>query len=76
MARFFRNNGLTIVLMLLFIGSIIGQWLAGWRFENELLAEHGEARITLAQYAGDPQFLSRCSRIGKASSCRWRRSSC
>ena len=58
MVRFFRNNGLTIVLMLLFIGCIIGQWLAGWRFENELLAEHGEARITLAQYACDPQFLS------------------
>lgn len=58
MARFFRDIGLTIVLMLLFIGSIIGHWLTGWRFENETLAQHGEAPITLAQFTTDPQFLS------------------
>ena len=58
MARFFRDNGLTIVLMLLFLGSIIGQWLAGWHFENETLAEHGEQAITLGQFTTDPQFLS------------------
>lgn len=58
MARFFRDNGLTIVLLLLFIGSIVGQWLAGWHFENQTLAEHGEAPISLAQFAADPQFLS------------------
>jgi len=58
MARFFRDNGLTIVLMLMFFGSIIGQWLTGWRFENETLAEHGEAPITLVQFTTDPQFLS------------------
>jgi glycerol uptake facilitator-like aquaporin len=58
MARFFRDNGLTIALMLLFAGSIIGQWLAGWHFENQTLAEHGEEAITLAQFTTDPQFLS------------------
>ena len=58
MARFFRNNGLTIVLMLMFAASIIGQWLAGWRFENEELARHGEDAITLAKFTTDPQFLS------------------
>lgn len=58
MASFFRNNGLTIVLMLLFLASIIGQWLTGWRFQNEELARHGGASLTLAQYATDPQFVS------------------
>jgi len=58
MAKFFRDNGLTIVLMLLFLGSIIGQWLTGWRFENEELARHGERTLTLGQYATDPQFIS------------------
>jgi len=53
-----RDNGLTIVLMLLFLGSIVGQWLFGWRFENEELARHGERPISLGQYATDPQFLS------------------
>ncbi len=58
MARFFRNNGLTIVLALLFLFSIIGHWLAGWRFENEELARHGQAALTLGRYATDPQFIS------------------
>lgn len=58
MRAFFKNNGLTIVLMLLFLGSIIGQWLTGWRFENEELARHGEDALTLGQYATDPQFIS------------------
>ncbi len=58
MAKFFRDNGLTIVLMLLFLGSIIGQWLTGWRFENEELARHGERTLTLGQYATDAQFIS------------------
>jgi hypothetical protein len=58
MAKFFRNNGLTITLMLLFLASIIGQWLTGWRFENEDLARHGESAVTLSQYATDPQFIS------------------
>lgn len=58
MARFFRNNGLTIVLMLMFVTSISGHWLSGWRFENEELTQHGEAAITLMQYSSHPQFLA------------------
>ena len=53
-----RDNGLTIVLMLLFLGSLIGQWLMGWRFENEELTRHGRPLLTLGQYATDTQFLS------------------
>lgn len=53
-----KDNGLTIALMLLFLFSIIGHFLAGWKFENEELARHGEASLTLAAYATDPQFLS------------------
>lgn len=58
MTRFFRNNGLTIVLMLLFAFSLVGHWLTGWRFENAELAKHGGHALTLAQYTTDPQFLS------------------
>jgi hypothetical protein len=58
MTRFFRNNGLTIVLMTLFAVSIIGQWLTGWRFENQELARHGGHALTLGQYTTDAQFLS------------------
>ncbi len=58
MAAFFRNNGLTIVLMLLFAASIIGQWLTGAVHQNAELARHGEPGVTLSQYATDPQFLA------------------
>lgn len=53
-----RDNGLTIVLMMLFLGSIVGQWLMGWHFENQELARHGEPLIGLGQYATDAQFLA------------------
>jgi hypothetical protein len=58
MASFFRNNGLTVVLLLLFAGSIVGQWLTGWRFENAELARHGQAALTLSRYTTDAQFIS------------------
>lgn len=58
MARLFKNNGLTVVLMLLFLGSLIGQWLAGVRFENEELLRHGEEPIGAIAFLSDPQFLS------------------
>lgn len=58
MSRFFRDNGLTIVLMLLFAGSIVGHWITGWHFQNEQLQEHGQQPITLIAFLSDPQFLS------------------
>ncbi len=58
MAKLFKNNGLTIVLMLLFLGSIIGQWLTGVHFENQQLIEHGEEPIGAIAFLSDPQFLS------------------
>ncbi|MEA3014920.1 MAG: hypothetical protein QOD42_3465 [Sphingomonadales bacterium] len=58
MRRLLKNNGLTIVLMLLFAFSIVGQLLTGWRFENAELAKHGEHALTLGQYTANPQFIS------------------
>ena len=58
MAKLFKNNGLTIVLMLLFLASILGQWIAGWQVQNEELARHGEDTLTLGAYAIDPEFIS------------------
>jgi hypothetical protein len=58
MAKLFKNNGLTIVLMLLFLASILGQWISGWMVQNEELARHGEATLSLAAYAVDPEFIS------------------
>ncbi|MET1109976.1 MAG: DUF6766 family protein [Allosphingosinicella sp.] len=58
MAKLFKNNGLTIVLMLLFLASIVGQWISGWQVQNEALVRHGEEAITLGAYAAGPEFIS------------------
>jgi hypothetical protein len=39
--KFIKDNGLTIVLMLMFAGSLVGMWLTGWAVENEGLARRG-----------------------------------
>jgi hypothetical protein len=54
----FRDNGLTIVLLGLFAGSIIGQWIAGWHVEVEDARRHGQAVLSLRAYTVSPQFLS------------------
>ncbi|MEA3052925.1 MAG: hypothetical protein QOG72_1828 [Sphingomonadales bacterium] len=58
MAKLFKNNGLTIVLMLLFLLSLLGQWIAGWKVENEELTRHGQQTLSLAAYAVDSEFIS------------------
>ncbi|MDH2135204.1 hypothetical protein N5J77_29180 [Sphingobium yanoikuyae] len=53
-----RNNGLTIVLLLLFGASIIGQWIAGWHVQVEDAQRHGEQVLSLSAYSLSPEFLS------------------
>nr|WP_255326061.1 DUF6766 family protein [Sphingobium sp. 15-1] len=56
--RWLRNNGLTLLLLLCFSLSILGQWLTGWRVEMEDAARHGSLAESLLAYAGSPEFLS------------------
>jgi hypothetical protein len=56
--RLVRDNSLTLVLLLLFAGSIVGQWIAGWHVAVEDAARHGGHALSLAAYTGSPQFLS------------------
>jgi hypothetical protein len=56
--RVLRDNGLTIVLLGLFAGSIIGQWIAGWNVEMEEAHRHGQAVLSLGAYTVSPEFLS------------------
>lgn len=58
MKRLLRNNGLTIVLMLLFAVTIFGQWISGWHVANEDAARHEQPLMGLWTYAGSPEFLS------------------
>lgn len=53
-----KDNGLTIILLLLFAGSIVGHWLTGWRVAIEDATRHGQAAISLGAYTISPEFLS------------------
>lgn len=55
---FLRNNGLTLILLLLFAGSMAGQCWTGWRVSVEDAARHGQAILSLPAYAVSPLFLS------------------
>lgn len=56
--RFLKNNSLTMVLLLLFAGSIIGQWLSGWYVQLEDAVRHGHSGLSLASYPWSAAFLS------------------
>ncbi|MDQ2682159.1 MAG: hypothetical protein M3Y37_01395 [Chloroflexota bacterium] len=61
MRLFLRNNGLSLVLFLLFAGSLIGHSISGHRVENEELAMHGEEEISYTSYLGTGAFLESVS---------------
>ena len=56
--KLLKDNGLTIVLMLMFAISVVGQAYFGWRAALEEMAAHGGEGQSLLQYLGDGEFLS------------------
>jgi hypothetical protein len=57
MRRVWRDNGLSIVLLTLFIMSLVGQSLAGHRHYNDERRDHGEQPMSYGEYLSSPEFL-------------------
>lgn len=58
MGRFFRNNGLSLVLFILFFFTLlVGQSIVGQREYNNDQQEHGQPAIGYAAYLATPHFL-------------------
>ena len=57
MRRFWRHNGLSVVLLALFVVTFAGQGVAGWRHANEEKRAHGEPAQSLGEYLAGPGFL-------------------
>jgi hypothetical protein len=74
--NFLKDNGLTIVLVVLSITTIGGMLLTGWSVYNHELAEHGAAQIGLGAYAASGHFLSSLFETGNPNSCRCRHTLC
>ncbi|TLX26997.1 hypothetical protein FE904_04910 [Chryseobacterium indologenes] len=54
---FFYRNGLSIVLIVLMICSLIGQFLTGWKTENKELAESGQEALSIYEYLYSGHFI-------------------
>lgn len=55
--KFLRENGLSIVLFILFIVTLGGQALAGWGVMNQQLEDHGQPRQGFSEYLTGGAFL-------------------
>jgi hypothetical protein len=55
--RFLRDNGLSLFFLLLFLGALVGQSIAGLANENEELARHGQAALTYLDFVTSSAFL-------------------
>src|SRR5688500_8606468 len=58
MQRFLRNNGLSLVLVLLFLLFWIGQTLTGLREHNNEQREHGKPAVSMGGYVRAGHFWS------------------
>jgi hypothetical protein len=57
MRDLWRDNGLSIVLLLAFLGMEIGLSFVGQREHNAALAEHGEPPLSYIAYVRSPAFM-------------------
>src|SRR5688572_29092407 len=48
--RILLENGLSIVLLVLFVGFLIGQTLTGWFVYNDELRQGGQSAVSLSKY--------------------------
>jgi hypothetical protein len=54
---FLYRNSLGIVLIILMLFSLLGQFFTGWKTENKELAENGAAMLSLGQYLQSGHFI-------------------
>jgi hypothetical protein len=57
MKKFFRNNGLSIVLLVMFLLSLIGQAITGLKQHNEEMMEEGGNTLDMLSYLTSGHFL-------------------
>jgi hypothetical protein len=55
--KIFKNNGLSLAFLLLFIVSLVGQIIAGHQEHNQLIVEEGGNTLSLSEYLVSGHFL-------------------
>src|SRR5918993_1181416 len=57
MSRAIRNNALSILFLVLFLGAIIGQSVAGFLENNEQLTQHGQPPMAFLEFVTSSEFV-------------------
>jgi hypothetical protein len=57
MGRFFRNNGLSVVMLVLFLFSLLGQSIMGFHEYNQDQEEHRQPTVTYVEYHTTGHFV-------------------
>ncbi len=57
MKKFFRNNGLSICFLFLFLIAMAGQWITGFNTYNSDQREEGRQPVSFAQYSSSGHFI-------------------
>ncbi|MDQ1590574.1 MAG: hypothetical protein QOG71_1201 [Pyrinomonadaceae bacterium] len=57
MGRFFRDNGLTVVMLALFLVALLGQSITGFHEYNQDQQEHGQPTVGYAEYHTTGHFV-------------------
>lgn len=57
MRRFFKNNGLTIVLLTIFLLALAGQYFTGYAEFNDDRKTHGRPEVSHVGYFGEGHFI-------------------
>jgi hypothetical protein len=57
MRKFFRNNGLSLVFISLFLVCIIGQFFTGWKEHNSERKEDGLNSLSASEYIRSGHFI-------------------
>jgi len=57
MREFFRNNGLSVVLLLLFFFSLVGQYFTGYHEYNDDRQAHEKSEVGYVEYLGTGHFI-------------------
>src|SRR3982751_2085052 len=57
MQRFLRNNGLSLVLLGIFLGTVIGQSITGFQVYNNDQRDHHQAIIAFSSYLITGHFI-------------------
>src|ERR671916_452493 len=57
MSRFLRDNGLSVVMLTLFVLTLAGQIVTGHKEYNDDQSEHGRPEVTLGEYVTTGHFV-------------------